>query len=126
MKYKTTDKQQRENNYLVVAMGYCQIPNIERYLMARAYTCGIYGWRADFYEFDGFTISTGYAPLSYAFNKDAKKRGEYIKREILKLEKSLESRRYAFQKGGDWSRGNKFITDKLNAIYEKSLEIVAK
>lgn len=126
MKYKTTNKAQKENNYIIIAFGYCSIQNIERYLTARAYTCGVYGWRADFYECDGFTISTGYDPLEYAYNKQAKKQAEYIKREILKLEKALEARRYSFQKGGDWSRGNKFIINKLSAIYKKSLEIVAK
>ena len=51
MKYKTTDKEQRENNSLIIDFGYCQIQNIERYLRPNAYTCGLYGWRADFTNF---------------------------------------------------------------------------
>lgn len=123
MKYKTTDKQQRENNYIVAGFGYCAIQNIERYLSANAYTAGVYGWRADFYEFGALTISTGYAPLDYVYDKKAKKQAEFIKAEIRKLEKQLEKRRFAFQKSGDYYKGNKFITKKINDIYQKSLQI---
>ena len=92
MKYKTTDKQQRENNAMILGFSYCQIQNIERYLSPRAYTCGIYGWRADFYEFAGFTISTGYSPLEYIRKEIHKKTtAEKIKAQILKLEKILKN-----------------------------------
>ena len=123
MKYKTTDKEQRENNSLVLGFGYCQIQNIEKYLTPRAYTCGIYGWRADFYEFAGFTISTGYAPLDYIYKEiHSKKTAEKIKAEILKLEKDLENRRYSWQKSGNWDKGREFITKKINAIYKNAIE----
>lgn len=123
MKYKTTDKQQRENNTMILGFSYCQIQNIEKYLNPRAYTCGIYGWRADFYEFAGFTISTGYSPLEYIRKEIHKKTtAEKIKAEILKLEKNLEFRRYAWQKSGDWDKGRKFINEKINAIYKKAIE----
>ena len=123
MKYKTTDKEQRENNALVLGFGYCQIQNIEKYLTPRAYTCGVYGWRADFYEFAGFTISTGYAPLDYIYKEiHSKKTAEKIKAEILKLEKDLENRRYAWQKTGNWDKGREFINKKINAIYKKTIE----
>ena len=123
MKYKTTDKEQRENNAMILGFSYCQIQNIERYLSPRAYTCGIYGWRADFYEFAGFTISTGYAPLDYIYKEiHSKKTAEKIKAEILKLEKDLENRRYAWQKFGNRDKGREFITKKINAIYKKAIE----
>lgn len=120
MKYKTTDREQKENNTLILAFGYCQIQNIERYLRANAYTCGVYGWRADFYEFSGFTISTGYAPLEFIRYKVEKSRYAWIKKEILKLEKKLEKHAYKFQQGGDWHKGAKFIEKKLNDLYFKS------
>lgn len=128
MKYKTTDKEQKQNCGMVAGFGYCQIQNIERYLTPSAYTCGVYGWRADFYEFSGFTISTGYSPLEFLYNKTKteKSRLEYIKKEILKLEKKLEARRYKFQKGGDWHKGHKFIIAKIEKIYLKSIELLNK
>lgn len=119
-KYKTTDKEQRENNTLIIAFGYCEIQNLERYINPNAYTCGIYGWRADFYEFSGFTISTGYAPLDFIRYKIEKKRHDWIKKQILKLEKKLEKRVYKFQQGGDWHKGVKFIKSKLDALYVQS------
>ena len=119
-KYKTTDKQQKENNTLVIAFGYCEIQNLERYLNPCAYTAGVYGWRADFYEFCGFTISTGYAPLDFIRYKIEKKRHDWIKKQIQKIEKKLAARAYVFQKSGDWHKGRKFIESKLNALYVKS------
>ena len=124
MKYKTTDREQRQNNNTVIGFGYCEIQNIERYLRANAYTCGIYGWRADFYEFDGFTISTGYQPLTYYFAKLNKKRGLFIKAEILKLEKKLEKRAYKFQQNGDWNKGRKEINKKIEKIYKKAVQTI--
>lgn len=121
MKYKTTDREQRQNNALVVSFGYCEIQNIERYLNPNAYTCGTYGWRADFYNFPGFTISTGYAPLSYAMDKSMKDCGAKVKKEIKKLEQKLEQRAFAFQKSGNWDKGRKFITKKINGLYTKAL-----
>lgn len=124
MKYKTTDREQRENNNTIISFGYCEIQNIERYLSPNAYTCGVYGWRADFYEFDGFTISTGYQPLSYYFTKLNAKRGEFIKKEILKLEKKLENRQYAWQKSGDWDKGRKAINKTIEKIYQKATKTI--
>lgn len=124
MKYKTTDREQRANNNTIISFGYCEIQNIERYLRANAYTCGVYGWRADFYEFAGFTISTGYQPLSYYFSKLNAKRGEFIKKEILKLEKKLEKRAYKFQQGGDWDKGHKAINKMIEKIYQKAVKTI--
>ena len=124
MKYKTTDREQRQNNNTVIGFGYCEIQNLERYLTPNAYTCGIYGWRADFYEFDGFTISTGYQPLTYYFAKLNKKRGLFIKAEILKLEKKLEKKAYKFQQNGDWNKAHKEINKKIEKIYKKAVQTI--
>ena len=100
-KYKTTDREQRENNGIVLGFGYCEIQNIERYLKPNAYTAGAYGWRADFYEMDGYTISTGYSPLNYISKtgfKDIdafrKTRAEILRGELMKLEKKLDKKFY--------------------------------
>lgn len=53
-KYKTTEREQRANNNLIISFSYCSIQNIERFLKAQAYTCGMYGWKADFYVTDFF------------------------------------------------------------------------
>ena len=117
MKYRTTDKEQRQNKSLVLAFGYCDIQNIEKYINPQAYTAGVYGWRADFYEFDGFTISTGYAPLNWLFDKKDKAKAEFIKAEIRKLDKYLEKAR------PNWEKGKAYIYKKINAIYKKACEL---
>lgn len=122
MKYKTTDREQRENNYLVVAIGYCDIQNIEKYLNANSYTCGIYGWRADFYNINGaFTISTGYQPLNFIYKntKDNREKYEQLKKAILQLEKDIENKKFAFCKNHNYEQGKKFIIKKLDRLYTK-------
>lgn len=120
MKYRTTDKEQRQNKSLVLGFGYCTIQNIERYINPQAYTAGVYGWRADFYEFDAFTISTGYAPLDWLFDKKDKAKAEFIKAEIRKLDKYLEKARPS------WERGKAYIYKKTTAIYKKACELYHK
>lgn len=63
MKLKTTNKQIRENFYKVISIGYCDAQYLLRFKNPFAYTCGAYGWDADFYEVDNVCISTGYRPI---------------------------------------------------------------
>lgn len=127
IKYKTTDKEQREGNGIVLGFSYCSIQNIERYLQPNAYTCGVYGWRADFYEFDGFTISTGYSPLNF-INKTGYrdidafrfKKAAVLREEILKLEKKLDKNRYKWQCGGDWHKARENVRKIINKIIYKA------
>lgn len=129
-KYKTTDREQRENNAIVLGFSYCSIQNIERFLTPNAYTCGVYGWRADFYELDGFTISTGYAPLRYISKtgyKDIdayrKKKAEVLNAELLKLESKLVKNFYKWQKtSGSWHKGKKEVAKILERITKKANE----
>lgn len=126
-KYKTTDREQRENNAIVLGFSYCSIQNLERYLSANAYTCGVYGWRADFYELDGFTISTGYNPLNFV-NKtgfqdiDAFrfKKAAVLREEILKLEKKLDKNFYKWQRGGDWNKARANVRKIIEKITYKA------
>lgn len=117
MKYKTTNKEQIDNNSLIVAFGYCDIQYIAQYLQANAYTSGTYGWKADFFHFQYFTISTGYAPLDYARTKRDKAQAKIIKKEIRKLENNIKNKKYAFQVNHDWNKGRKFIINKIEKIY---------
>ena len=68
MKLKTTNKQIRANFYKVLSIGYCDAQYLLTYKYPFAYTCGIYGWNADFYEIDNVCISTGYRPIGDKVN----------------------------------------------------------
>lgn len=63
MKLKTTNKQIRANFYKVLSIGYCDAQYLLQYKRPFAYTCGVYGWNADFYEIGNVCISTGYRPV---------------------------------------------------------------
>lgn len=66
MKYRTTQKEVKCNFSKVFAVGYCGLSNLLRFEEPRAYTCGVYGWNSDIYEFGGVAVTTGYRP----FGKD--------------------------------------------------------
>ena len=126
-KYRTTDREQRENNAIVLGFGYCEIQNITRFLNPNAYTAGVYGWRADFYEMDGYTISTGYSPLNYISKtgfKDIdifrKTKAEILRAEIVKLENKLDKNLYKWQNSGSWAYCQKKILQVLARIERKA------
>lgn len=127
MKYKTTDREQRQNNGIVLGFSYCSIQNIERYLSPNAYTAGIYGWRADFYELSDFTISTGYAPLNFIHKTGYKdidayrtKKAEVLRKGLLEIEKKLNKNGYKWQSGGSWERSHKFFMRTLEKLIKKA------
>ena len=129
-KYRTTDREQRENNAIVLGFGYCEIQNITRFLSANAYTAGVYGWRADFYEMDGYTISTGYSPLNYISKtgfKDIdifrKKKAEILRAEIVKLEAKIDKKFYKWQNSGSWAYCQKKVLQILSRIERKAYKI---
>ena len=124
MKYKTTDREQRSEKYLVVGIGYCDIQNITRFLDANAYTCGVYGWRADFYDFGNVGISTGYAPLTFAYDKTAQKMGGLIRADLLKLEQKLKQNK--IKTGADWHKENKKMIARIEKIIYSARNKIAK
>ena len=63
MKAKTTNKEIRANFYKVLSVGYCDAQYLLEFKKPFAYTCGAYGWNADFYQFGNVCISTGYRPI---------------------------------------------------------------
>lgn len=63
MKLKTTNKAIRENSNNIIAIGYCAAQYLLRGVEPFAYTCGVYGWNADFYQVGSTVISTGYRPI---------------------------------------------------------------
>jgi hypothetical protein len=68
MKLKTTRKEIEQNSHRIVAIGYCAAQNLLKYRSAFAYSCGVYGWNADYYEVDGVVIATGYRSLPNSKN----------------------------------------------------------
>ena len=126
-KYKTTDREQRENNAIVLGFSYCDIQNIERFLRPNAYTCGVYGWRADFYEFDGFTVSTGYSPLRYISLTDYKDINAYRKTKAAilqagfkKIEARLNKGGYKWQKSGSWDKCHNELMKVINRLIKRA------
>ena len=68
MKTKTTNKQINSNFSKIVKIGYCDAQYLLSYKNPFAYTCGVYGWSADFYEIGNICISTGYRPIGESVN----------------------------------------------------------
>lgn len=128
MKYKTTDREQRENNAIVLGFSYCSIQNIERYLSANAYTCGVYGWRADFYELEsGVTISTGYSPLNYLslteykdINAYRKTKADILRAGLVRIENKLNKGGYKWQKNGSWHYCREQMQKVLSRLIKKA------
>lgn len=63
MKFRTTNKQIKNNYGYIVRVGYCDLQDLLTGVDPFAYTCGVYGWNADFYDVDGVCICTGYRSL---------------------------------------------------------------
>lgn len=62
-KIKATKAEMRQN-YQIVSIGYCDAQHLLNYKHPFAYTCGINGWGADYYDIEGVLISTGYDPIA--------------------------------------------------------------
>ena len=66
MKYKATFKDLKQV-YKLVAVGYCELQAALNYKSPNAYVSSkMYGWRADVYELENFTIVTGYTTPHWA------------------------------------------------------------
>jgi hypothetical protein len=46
----------------VLRVGYCKLQYLLREREPFAYSSGVYGWACDYYQMNGFIISTGYQP----------------------------------------------------------------
>ena len=63
MKLKTTNKEIQSNFSKIVKIGYCKAQYLLHYKSPFSYTCGVYGWNADFYQIGNACISTGYRTI---------------------------------------------------------------
>ena len=70
MKYRTTRADVMNGYGYVFSTGYCNLQNLFTYENPVAYTCGVYGWNADIYQFQGFAIVTGYRPFGRSIPHD--------------------------------------------------------
>jgi len=64
MKLKATKKEMCDGFYKIISIGYCDLQSLLKYENPIAYSCGVYGWSCDYYNFDGVLLSTGYSPLN--------------------------------------------------------------
>lgn len=63
MKFKTTKKAIMEGYPKTVCVGYCDLQHLLYFNEPIAYTCGVYGWNADIYDFGNIAIIMGYRPF---------------------------------------------------------------
>lgn len=64
MKFKTTQKEIRENYNKIICVPYCGLQTLLNYESPVAYTVRREGWAADIYDMGGgVAIATGYAPF---------------------------------------------------------------
>lgn len=80
MKYKTTAKAIRNGYSKIISIGYCGAQNLLSVLEPSAYTCGIYGWNFNLYEFKGVAICTGYRGMPSGANYDYERLGFFEKK----------------------------------------------
>lgn len=70
MKYRTTNKDIKNGYSKVLKVGYCGLQSLLSCTQPTAYTCGIYGWNADIYDFGDIAICTGYRPIGTSVDYD--------------------------------------------------------
>ena len=68
IKLKTTERTIKQQNIPIIRIGYCDAHYLLSGIEPFAYTEGVFGWKADFYEWDNVIISTGYQPIGESVN----------------------------------------------------------
>jgi hypothetical protein len=66
---KLKAKQSDFKNYNVIRFGYCQLQHLLQDSEPFAYTSGLYGWNADYYQLGDLIICTGYRSIGKAIQK---------------------------------------------------------
>lgn len=70
MRFKTTMKEVKATNRVILKVGYCNLATLLRYESPYAYTTGAYGWNADVYAVNDVAIVTGYRPFGQNLDCD--------------------------------------------------------
>lgn len=80
LKAKTTKKNIMSSYKNVISIGYCDACYLLRPLQPQFYTCGVYGWNSDIYQYNyNVAIVTGYRPfgnIHASYNKNVSKYNE--------------------------------------------------
>ena len=84
MKFKTTQKAIKSNFSKVFAIGYADAQYLLNFENPMAYTCGVYGWNCDIYNFGNIAITTGYRSFGKSLPYELVKEYNDKAREILK------------------------------------------
>lgn len=125
-KFRTNRAELTYNNRIIVGIGYCDIQNIERFLRPNAYTCGVYGWNSDIYEFESFAISTGYRPIRYVYSKDKKLQAEsdLLYKYLRDLDSRIEQKKIKLPT--DWSKASRKVYKLINDAQDRICRKVNK
>lgn len=83
MKLKITNKELRNNFSRVYNLSNVGLDRILRFFTPFAYTCGVYGWNADYYNIEGIIVGIGYRSVVGETIKDTK---------LIKKFRALEKR----------------------------------
>ena len=67
----------------VFSARYCTLSCFLTYETPIAYTCGIFGWNADVYQFDELVIITGYRPFGMKIPDEIRDRYEFMAKSII-------------------------------------------
>lgn len=96
MKFKTTKKEVLNNYNDVIAVGYCGLQYLLKYIDPIAYTSGANGWNADIYKIDynykTIIITTGYRPFGKPVSYELVKKYDELAEKILNNTPCLKSK----------------------------------
>lgn len=114
MKYKTTKKATQNNYRNIIKIGYADLHFLLKFTEPTAYTCGLYGWNADIYDFGNIAIVTGYRPFGN-ITPDYKIVDKYneLGKEIYEEEHDTSK---------DWNEEREEKENRLNQLIQKFIE----
>lgn len=112
MKFKTTAKEVKGNNNIILGVPYCKMQYLLRYSSPVAYTSGAYGWKCDIYDIDGIIISTGY---NYIESKGI----EYNHDLITQYENEAREVQNFYKNNYDYSKRVEFTNHLLSDLLKK-------
>lgn len=118
MKYKTTKKATKENYRNIIGVGAVDLYYLLKFTEPAAYTCGVYGWNADVYDFDNVAIVAGYRPFgNITPDYDIVEKYNKLGKEIYEEEHDPSK---------DWNEEQEEKENRLNQLIKEFIEEVTK
>lgn len=117
MRFKTTMKEVKATNRVILKVGYCNLATLLRYESPYAYTTGTYGWNADVYAVNGVAIVTGYRPFGQSVDYDLV---EEFEERARALADELDRLPHPFKYDGD------FKQSKMRELIEEFIKEATK